>query len=205
MIMRARNEYRFFEALDKPGFESWITSPDGSGKEIRGVMVHSKDEDQHFRDLTVSEQEKALAWIRDNVYPRITPLLCHTSYGMKHVLERRTNIYMTNNQFKEAMLLCDFYPVEVDILNWNYCVSQKSPIFQYQKDGRCGLLLPHCVMEYPEPEWEYEHGSWQCSWCKTAPNKRDGWDYQEGEPPFKYCPHCGARMKRLWTPADDIE
>ena len=64
MIMRARNEYRFFEALDKPGFESWITSPDGSGKEIRGVMVHSKDEDQHFRDLTVSEQEKALAWIR---------------------------------------------------------------------------------------------------------------------------------------------
>ena len=87
-------------------------------------------------------------WLKANVFPRKTPLRLPTSYGMKHVLQFRTGIYMTNNQFKEAMLICGFKPVEAEELNWWYCVSKKSPICSMQKDCRNGLFMPECVAEY---------------------------------------------------------
>lgn len=72
----------------------------------------------------------------------------HTSYGMKHTLEARTNIYLTNNQFKEAMLLCGFYPVETDKLNRNFYVKKSSPIFQDQVDSKPGLPMMGEPMDY---------------------------------------------------------
>ena len=102
----------------------------------------------HFNEMSPVVQEKVLTWIRANIFPRKTPLLNSSSYGMKHVLQDRTNIYMTNNQFKEAMLLCDFFPVHKEELNWHYCISKKSPIFVEQEDHKRGLFMPECVMEY---------------------------------------------------------
>ena len=63
--------------------------------------------------------------------PRKTPLLSNSSYGLKHMLERDTDIYMTNNQFKDAMLACDFLPVNERELNWHYCISRRSPAFTH--------------------------------------------------------------------------
>ena len=141
--MKKDYEKQFHEAVDQPGHESWVTmEPDGH------IAVHSKDEDYHFADLLPEEQEKALAWLKANLMPRESPIDHPTSYSMKHVLERRTNIYMTNTQFKELMLLCGYYPAEVDELNWRYCVSKESPICKRQKDGLDGLLIPECVMRY---------------------------------------------------------
>jgi hypothetical protein len=146
--MKMTSKERFYEAADRHGYWSWVEAIRNADGTILGVSVHSKGEDEHFCDLSEAEQEKALAWIKANVILRETLLDGHTSYGMKHVLEYRTNIYMTNNQFKEAMLLCGFYPVTVDELNWHYRVSRKSPIFRRQEDGRDGLFLPECVMDY---------------------------------------------------------
>ena len=81
-------------------------------------------------DMTEEEQAKVTAWIRENILPRKTPLLSRSSYGMKHLLERDTKIYMTNNQFKDAMLLCGYEPVDERLLNWNYRISKKSPAFK---------------------------------------------------------------------------
>ena len=47
------------------------------------------------------------------------------------MLERDTDIYMTNNQFKDAMLACGFLPVNERELNWHYCISRKSPAFTH--------------------------------------------------------------------------
>ena len=49
----------------------------------------------------------------------------------KHMLERDTDIYMTNNQFKDAMLACGFLPVNERELNWHYCISRRSPAFTH--------------------------------------------------------------------------
>lgn len=90
----------------------------------------TEDDTRLVTDMTEEEQEKVMAWIHENILPRKTPLLTRSSYGIKHLLERDTKIYMTNNQFKDAMLLCGFYPVDERLLNWNYCISKKSPAFK---------------------------------------------------------------------------
>lgn len=69
-------------------------------------------------------------WIRQNILPRKTVNPWHTSYGIKHDLERDTRIYLTNNEFKDAMLQCGYTPSNPDALNWTYCISEKSPAFR---------------------------------------------------------------------------
>lgn len=73
--------------------------------------------------------EKVCNWIHSNIHPRKTPLNGRSSYGIKHILERDTGIYLTNNEFKDAMLLCGFFPVNPNELNWRYRISSRSPAF----------------------------------------------------------------------------
>jgi len=81
-------------------------------------------------DIPKETQEAVLDWIRKNIQPRKTPSRRHSSYGIKHFLEDDTGIYLTNNQFKDAMMLCGYGPVDENELNWHYCISEKSPAFQ---------------------------------------------------------------------------
>ena len=60
----------------------------------------------------------------------------HTSYGLKHYLEHDTGIYVTNNAFKDAMLICGFEPADPHELNWHYCISEKSPVFKLRNTAR---------------------------------------------------------------------
>lgn len=80
-------------------------------------------------DLPIHQQQIVIAWIKGNIVKRKTPNYNHTSYGIKHWIQGIFHIYMTNNQFKDAMLLCGFYPVKETELNWVYCISEKSPAF----------------------------------------------------------------------------
>lgn len=84
-------------------------------------------------DRTQEEQNAVFRWIKENILPRKTPLPYCSSYGIKHILQRDIGVYLTNNEFKDAMLLCGFYPVEEGKLNWTYRISKKSPAFKYKK------------------------------------------------------------------------
>lgn len=97
---------------------------------IDGGRAWTEDDIALVTDMANEEREKAMAWIHENILPRKSPLLARSSYGIKHLLERDTGIYMTNNQFKDAMLLCGFEPVDERRLNWNYRISEKSPAFR---------------------------------------------------------------------------
>lgn len=99
-----------------------------------GRTVHTVHDDEHFDDLSIDNQELVTDWLLDNLIPRETELSERTSYGMKHILERHTGVYLTNNQFKEAMLRCGFYPTEVDALNWCFALSKRSPMFHECND-----------------------------------------------------------------------
>lgn len=59
-------------------------------------------------------------WIRNNIRPAKAILAGRTSYGLKHVLHSDTGLYLTNNQFKDAMLLAGYKPVNPNELNWRY-------------------------------------------------------------------------------------
>lgn len=80
-------------------------------------------------DMTDEEQRTVLKWISVNVTPGKTPNERCNSYGMKFWLEQDTRLYLTNNQFKDAMLLSGYQPVEQGELNWHFCISSKSKFF----------------------------------------------------------------------------
>ncbi|WP_346867460.1 MULTISPECIES: hypothetical protein [unclassified Clostridium] len=80
-------------------------------------------------DHPQQEIDAVFNWIAENICPRKTPLLSHTSYGLKHTLESDTGIYLTNNEFKDAMLSCGYTPVNPNALNWSYCISKRSLAF----------------------------------------------------------------------------
>ena len=83
---------------------------------------------------------QVIEWIKNNIKARRTPNTMHTSYGIKHLYERETGEYITNDDFKAAMLFCGFHPVNEQDTNWCFCISEKSPAFkevvscQFQKN-----------------------------------------------------------------------
>ena len=97
--------------------------------EIINGRPYTEGDNRLLTNLSEDDQKIALDWIRKNIHPRKTPLASPTSYGLKHYLERDTKLYLTNNQFKDAMLMCGFFPVDEHALNWAYCISKKSPAF----------------------------------------------------------------------------
>ena len=95
-------------------------------------------------DFRYEEARKIDDWIRNNirksrsVYPT-------TSYGLKHLLEADTGIYMTNNAFKDAMLLSGYEPIDANKMNWQFRISMPrnevyntSPFFMWVKERYSG-------------------------------------------------------------------
>lgn len=98
--------------------------------EIRDGHAWTKDDEETIKDLTLDEATTLVAWIQENFVPRKTANRWHTSYGLKHIFENSDGgFYVTNNQFKDAMLQAGFKPVEENMLNWYYRISERSPAF----------------------------------------------------------------------------
>ena len=89
-------------------------------------------DDGLITDKTREIQKTVYDWIAHNIVPRNTPNRWHSSYGLKHIFQSDTGIYLTNNEFKDAMLRCGFQPVDPAELNWTYCISQRSPAFDWK-------------------------------------------------------------------------
>ena len=89
-------------------------------------------DDGLITDKPQEVQEEVYAWIRANIVPRKTPNRRHSSYGIKHILQGDSGIYLTNNEFKDAMMQCGFLPEDADELNWAYRISEKSPAFDWK-------------------------------------------------------------------------
>jgi len=63
-----------------------------------------------------------------NILPQKIPNDIYASYALKLLFEQTPDgFFITNKQFKEAMVRCDFSPVNKNKLNWDFRVSLKSP------------------------------------------------------------------------------
>ncbi len=104
---------------------------------IKGGRPYSNEngeiDEALITDHCKEEINIACNWINENVIRRKKPNYEKTSYGLKHLLEKDTGLYLTNNEFKDAMLMCGFEPSNPNELNWSYCISNKSPIFRRNK------------------------------------------------------------------------
>ena len=102
-------------------------------------------------------------WIRKNIRTGKKVLHGHTSYGMKHLLEHDTGIYLTNNEFKDAMLLAGFQPVNPKELNWKYRIEltreinrNPSPFFRWAREFEmdatpCGDFVRDMLHDFEFP------------------------------------------------------
>lgn len=84
-------------------------------------------------ELPEKDQATVLDWIKRELTPAKRTLKDHTSYGIKHILQHDTGIYLTNNAFKDAMFTAGYLPAEPREINWSYKISKYSPAFDWRK------------------------------------------------------------------------
>ena len=85
-----------------------------------------RDHPKEFYELTDEQQERLLSWC--NSLDKIDSFNWNnSSYGLKHIFEDSPQcFYVTNGQFKGAMLLAGFSVKDKNQVNWNFNVSKKS-------------------------------------------------------------------------------
>lgn len=123
-------------------------------------------------------------WIRQNVRAAGIVLSGRTSYGMKHLLEHDTGIYLTNNEFKDAMMLAGYSPVNPRELNWRYRIvltrdinDNPSPFFRWagkfkQDISPCGDFVRDMLRDFDFPKTASHRAIssylWQVGACSGA-------------------------------------
>ena len=80
-------------------------------------------------DHPAEEREIVAEWIAAMIRPAKSRNRHRTSYGIKHILQGDTGIYLTNNEFKDAMLQAGYEPCDQNELNWTYKISNTSNAF----------------------------------------------------------------------------
>jgi len=76
-----------------------------------------------YTRMREDEQKALYDWICDAFDFRETSTVClDTSYGLKHVYERQTGNYVSNGEFKGAMIHVGYLPVDPLDLNCCYLV-----------------------------------------------------------------------------------
>lgn len=84
-----------------------------------------------FNELTPEERQSLVSWIATNINAIQSFNDRHTSYGLKHLFESSNDgFYITNGQFKGAMIDLGFNVKDTTDLNWVFNISQKSRCFE---------------------------------------------------------------------------
>ena len=86
---------------------------------------------KRFSDLDDKIRYMTIRWIDHNLKKRKTLNKHRTVYGVKHVLQAQTGIYLTESQFAEALLRCDYQLIRPSQCKYAMYVnaSDKSPAF----------------------------------------------------------------------------
>lgn len=100
-------------------------------------------DDAHICDMITKEREMCLDWLSHNLFPSRRLKVYHNanSYALKHRLQDRVNIYVTNNQFKELMLTLGYYPSNPMECSWEFFITKASPIVTLFPDRQYGIPM----------------------------------------------------------------
>jgi hypothetical protein len=76
-----------------------------------------------YDTLSQEEKEALQYWISRAIQPAPKADEHNSSYGLKHDYERETNVYVSNAQFKGAMLVAGYLPTEKNEQNWQFKIQ----------------------------------------------------------------------------------
>ena len=114
----------------------WRNSPDYDKylDEYNGDENHMSGNDPlDFFSLPDDEKEALICWIDYALEPDNDNLCPNHSYSLKHIYERDMGKYVTNGQFKGAMIKYGFDPVNPRELNCYYRVKFDADILEKYK------------------------------------------------------------------------
>lgn len=96
--------------------------------------MYDSDKPTEFDAMTKEQQEEIVSLIRLGMIAVDRFNTRHTSYGLKHYFEKYLERgYITNGQFKGAMLKAGFKAKDQEQQNWAFNISEKSPILRNRK------------------------------------------------------------------------
>lgn len=88
---------------------------------------------------TLSQEEKAALqyWIEHAIQAATKVDDTYSSYGLKREYERETNLYVSNAQFKGAMLIAGYLPIKKGEQSWHFKIQpsreERSALHQNQR------------------------------------------------------------------------
>jgi hypothetical protein len=98
-------------------------------------VVTALDDPEAFAALPAVDRIHLLWWIRD-VLERGRGEGRANSYGLKHIYQRTTGVYVTNGVFKGAMRAAGYAPVDPGEQNWCFRYRAKWRILLNQRPRR---------------------------------------------------------------------
>ena len=82
-----------------------------------------KDHPRAYDTLSQEEKEALQYWIEHAIQPATKADDHYSSYGLKHEYERETKLYVSNAQFKGAMLIAGYQPIEKGEQSWHFMIQ----------------------------------------------------------------------------------
>lgn len=92
-------------------------------------ITNELDRPAYFNEIDPDEKNAAINWCKKNFISTKGFDTSSDSYGLKHILQGDTKLYLTNGQFKAAMLLAGFRCKDTAELNWCFNISRNSSAF----------------------------------------------------------------------------
>ena len=89
----------------------------------------TNDDYSQFENLSVEQQNEVLEWIKQNLVPIKSFNPKHDSYELKRLVRFSDGKrpYLTNGQFKGAMLRAGYRVQDMNAQNWKFNISERSP------------------------------------------------------------------------------
>lgn len=113
--------------------EACLIRREGSATTGRYFVVNDGDRPAEFDKLETDIKSKVVTWCKRNFTATSTFNKKDTSYELKHIFQRQDGTYLTNGQFKAAMILAGFLCENTNELNWCFNISEKSAALSSKK------------------------------------------------------------------------
>lgn len=85
--------------------------------------TRQKDHPRAYDELSQAEKEALQYWIEHAIQPATKADEHQSSYGLKHEYARETKCYVSNAQFKGAMLVAGYLPTKKGEQNWHFTIT----------------------------------------------------------------------------------
>ncbi len=82
--------------------------------------TRQRDHPRAYDTLSLAEKDVLRYWIEHAIQVATKADDDYSSYGLKHEYERETKLYVSNAQFKGAMLVAGYLPIKKGEQSWHF-------------------------------------------------------------------------------------